>query len=197
MAARTFEDSTGAVWEVFEVHRASNNPVAVSAGLEQGWLAFVNGPTKRRLAPFPSGWEAATPMELERLCAGARLVSQPRIAGRETRTRLRPRKADQAGAAESPALTTGAAPHAASGQDRLAIPEARLESLVGGEDTSVEGTVRAFAHQARRLGLPAIEAMVRLKALLLKDFPAPDSEARDMRRVRRWFVETYYFERNA
>jgi hypothetical protein len=63
------------------------------------------------------------------------------------------------------------------------------------EGASVEGTVRAFAHRARALGLPAIEALVRLRVLLQTNHPEPDSEARDLRRVRRWFVETYYFER--
>jgi hypothetical protein len=67
---------------------------------------------------------------------------------------------------------------------------------VTGQGQSVEATVRAFAQQARTLGLPAIEAMMRLKALLLTAHPGPDSEARDKRQVRRWFVETYYFERD-
>jgi hypothetical protein len=78
------------------------------------------------------------------------------------------------------------------------IPDAGTDSVAGsGDGKAVEDTVRAFAHQARTLGLPAIQAMLRLKALLLTNHPAPESEARNMRLVRRWFVEAYYFERNA
>jgi hypothetical protein len=61
---------------------------------------------------------------------------------------------------------------------------------------SVEDTVREFAHQARATGLPAIEAMVRLKALLTRVFTDPTSPARDVRAVRRWFVDAYYFKRD-
>jgi hypothetical protein len=194
MAARTFEDSTGATWEVFEVHRASTQ-AGVSAGLEKGWLAFVSGSSKRRLAPFPPGWESATPVELERLCAAARVALQPRIAGRETQPR--PKQAGQAGAGEPPAhISTEHAPRRGDTGGGLPVPEAGREPVAPGNGESVEAMVRAFAHQARASGLPAVEAMLRLKALLLKEHPAPDSEARDKRRVRRWFVEAYYFERN-
>src|SRR6185436_13637056 len=62
--ARQFEDSTGTMWEVFEVHRSSEAPRGVSAGLEKGWLAFVSAHGKRRLAPFPESWESATEREL-------------------------------------------------------------------------------------------------------------------------------------
>jgi hypothetical protein len=139
--------------------------------MEKGWLAFVNGSTKRRLAPFPPDWAVATPAELERLCAAGR-VATPRIAGGDARPQARPQK---------PAGPEG--------------PES--SSFTAGDGESVEETVRAFARQARTVGLPAIEAMMRLKALLLTAHPGPDSEARDKRRVRRWFVEAYYFERNA
>ena len=56
-------------------------------------------------------------------------------------------------------------------------------------------------HEARGAKIPAIEAMVRLKSMLVEQFGAAEvapeiaEEARDMRLVRRWFVETYYFER--
>src|SRR4051812_7870927 len=123
MAARTFQDSAGVLWEVFEVQRASTKPGAVSSGLEHGWLAFVSGATKRRLAPFPPGWADAAPAELERLCAAAR-AARPRIAGRES---LPERPLDRAEDLE-PVIT----------------PE---------EGATVEGTVRAFAKRARALGL--------------------------------------------
>jgi hypothetical protein len=166
VTARIFEDSLGAVWEVFEVRRSTQKPGAVTSGLEHGWLAFVSGETKRRLAPFPPEWETAAVPELQRLCAMAHAVSTPRFPLDEE-TRLKRRAARAAEATVAP-------------------PTHR----------SVEETVRTFAHEARSSGLAAIEAMLRLKALLHATYPEPDSEARDIRRVRRWFVEAYYFERD-
>jgi hypothetical protein len=161
VAARTFEDSSGAVWEVFEVHRSSRAVGGVSGGLESGWLAFVSGERKRRLAPFPAGWEKAPVTELERLCAMARVAPPHK------------HQVDQPADGETLPATPGEVP------------------------ASVEATVRAFAHRARARSVPAVDAMVELKALLARTYPDPSSEARDLRRVRRWFVEAYYFERDA
>jgi hypothetical protein len=167
VTARTFEDSAGAIWEVFEVHRSTQKPGAVTSGLEHGWLAFVSGETKRRLAPFPPEWETAGVPELERLCAMARVAPTPHFPlDEETRRARRDARAAEPSTAAPP-------------------PQ------------SVEQTVRNFAHEARSSGVAAIEAMLRLKALLNATYPEPDSEARDIRRVRRWFVEAYYFERDA
>lgn len=196
MAARTFEDSRGEVWEVFEVHRASAKPGAVSAGLEHGWLAFVNGGEKRRLAPFPTDWERADVSELERLCAQARAAVPRRSDGRrsfphvaEVTDAIEPSRDHTAPPPES-VRTSGNHPTIISrGAGELASPT--------GELADVEAAVRGFAHEARVTGVPAIEAMVRLKAMLLQRFPGTTHAARDMRRVRRWFVEAYYFERNA
>ena len=178
MAARTFEDSAGTIWEVFEVHRSSNKAVTVSTGLEGGWLAFVSGDQKRRLAPFPSEWETIAAPELERLCRAARVAPQPKYPfdpnARERRRKPRPESAERSG---TPSHTP---PFSAP-----------LQTL---SDATVEGTVRHFAHDARSRAMPAIEAMVQLKRLLAERFPDPGSDARDMRAVRRWFVETYYFE---
>lgn len=171
------------------MRRTSQKALAVSVGLEHGWLSFVNGASKRRLAPFPREWETATAAELERLCAMARVVHQldetapapsppagevasARASSRERAPRIRPTRTSQPFAAgELPIVST------ATGAD------------------SVESTVRTFAHQARASQLPAIEAMVRLKALLARVYPEPSSSARDLRAVRRWFVDAFYFER--
>jgi hypothetical protein len=182
--ARTFEDSTGVVWEVFEVHRTSQKAGAVSAGLERGWLAFVSGDGKRRLAPFPSEWETVDAAELERLCGMARIA---RATG-----------------------LTSSARGAANGASTTRIPRIRparhsreealaSERAIGASATSanpVEQTVRDFAREARARALPAIGAMVQLKALLGRVYPGSESGARDVRAVRRWFVESYYFERD-
>ncbi len=169
MAARTFTDSAGLTWDVFEVHRASQKPGAVSAGLEQGWLAFASGEHKRRLAPFPPDWASISDDELALLCEAARQAPAPRYPlDQPLRPRIR-RTVERA--VESPSA-------AATGD-------------------GVQATVRAFAREARTRGLPAVAAMLELKTLLLERYPAADSEARDRKLVRRWFVEAYYFDRNA
>lgn len=171
MAARTFTDSAGLTWDVFEVHRASQKAGAVSRGLENGWLAFASGEQKRRLAPFPASWETSSDAELEALCAAARHAPVARFPlDRPPRPRIRRSTLD--GEAD-PAGNTSAAP------------------------AVVESTVRGFAHDARARGLPAVAAMLELKALLQQRHPEPDSQARDRQLVRRWFVEAYYFERDA
>jgi hypothetical protein len=185
--ARTFEDSTGVVWEVFEVHRSSQKAGAVSAGLERGWLAFVSGDSKRRLAPFPQEWQTADATELERLCGMARLAG---AAGRTRDAR--------GGTSEASVPTRPRTPRIRpTVQAREAVPESEVP--VGASATSVnpvERTVREFAYEARARGLPAIGAMVQLKALLGRVYQGDDPVARDMRAVRRWFVESYYFERD-
>jgi hypothetical protein len=190
--ARTFEDSAGTVWEVFEVRRSSQNAQAVTAGLELGWLAFISGSQKRRLAPYPRDWHELSDAELERLCESAR-IARPTGFGPV-------RRADGAAFDGTPRVRV---PRIRPARISEATPEIGellgdlpITSSATGAD-SVEDTVRAFAHQARSRGLPAIEAMVRLKALLVSVYTDSGSVARDLRSVRRWFVEAYYFERDA
>jgi hypothetical protein len=192
VSARTFEDSAGTVWEVFEVKRSSDKAQAVTAGLELGWLAFVSSDQKRRLAPFPPDWKTVADGELERLCSTARVA--------------RPAAFATSSSPVEPAERVGG-----DGASRTRIPRIRPARIVesrpapGGlpiegsarSTDSVEDTVREFAHQGRARGLPAIEAMVRLKALLARVYTDAGSVARDLRSVRRWFVEAYYFERGA
>lgn len=192
MPARTFEDSTGAVWEVFEVHRSLTHPGSVSGGLEQGWLAFMSGERKRRLAPFPREWETAPDPELERLCSAARAVSPTRFPFDPSTRDRRRKEREAAGPADTGARRRADDSTAGEfGEVHLDVPNATVQSGAEG----VEMTVREFAHQARARGLPAIDAMVQLKALLQAKFADPNSDARNLRLVRRWFVEAYYFER--
>jgi hypothetical protein len=190
VSARTFEDSAGTVWEVFEVKRSSHKAQAVTAGLELGWLAFVSSDQKRRLAPFPSDWKTAADGELERLCGTAR-VARPAAftAGSRFVEPLGQVGGDGASRSRVPRIRPA---HVA--ETRPATGDLPIVSSATSTD-SVEGTVRDFAHQARARGLPAIEAMVRLKALLTRVYTDAGSVARDLRSVRRWFVEAYYFER--
>jgi hypothetical protein len=189
MPARTFEDSAGVVWEVFEVHRSSQKSGAVSAGLEKGWLAFVSGDAKRRLAPFPSEWLTADVKELERLCSIARVA-------RATGITKRVRSTEGRSAAAPPAPRPPVPRIRPSQHSRAPFPDGeRLVTASASPTSPPERTVREFAHEARARGLPAIGAMIELKGLLSRLYPESDSPARDVRSVRRWFVESYYFER--
>ena len=185
VAARTFEDSSGVVWEVFEVHRTSESPRGVSTGLEKGWLSFVSETGKRRLAPFPTVWREASDQELERLCAQARVARPPRFNEQPTsaiegRSFARPYTG-------LPAVVT--------------VPSIEEPAPDAVGDEVVRAIVRAFARDARLNKLPAIEAMVRLKGVLHERFAASDADpdlkavATDLARVRRWFVEAFYFDR--
>ena len=171
---------------MFEVHRTSEAPRGVSAGLEKGWLSFVSDTGKRRLAPFPTVWREATDLELERLCSQARVAKPPRFNAQPTsavagRSFAEPYVVHQA--AQAGPVTDGARPDAV-------------------EEEVVRAIVRAFAHDARLNKLPAIEAMVRLKALLHERYGGPEAApevravATDVARVRRWFVEAFYFDRS-
>ena len=187
MTARSFEDSSGVIWEVFEVHRTSEAPRGVSSGLEKGWLSFVSDSGKRRLAPIPTVWREATDLELEQFCARARVAKPPRFNAQSTsavggRSFAKPHE----GVKDTRAERAGEVPP----------PE------VSDEDEVVQGIVRAFAQESRLNKLPAIEAMVRLKGLLHDRYggadtaPALRAVATDVARVRRWFVEAFYFDRS-
>jgi hypothetical protein len=186
MTARTFEDTSGAQWEVFEVHRSSHKSGTVSAGLEAGWLAFVNGETKRRLAPFPANWAVLSDAELARLCSSARSAPPARYPFERP---LRPRIRRSSSTGE---LSNGGAPSVVAQPPLSDDDPSSASGAIGGE---VELTVRNFAREARARELPVVEAMIELKAMLAQRHPEPESPARDKRRVRRWFVETYYFDK--
>lgn len=183
MPARTFQDSEGTVWEVFEVRRQSEAPRGVSEGLEGGWLTFASESGKRRLAPFPGGWERAAPSELEEMCAQAREANA-------TRFRREPRPEGSRITQELIARDDAAATHAHQSQEAA--------DAVSSDAEPIRADIRAFARQARADRLSAVEAMVRLKAELLERYgsalPAQRAIARDLRSIRRWFVEAFYFE---
>ena len=174
------------LWEVFQVQRASEAPRGVSMGLEKGWLSFTSASGRRRLAPFPADWESVPELELERMCGAARVANVARYA----------RTGEHPVVDQRSTLPADKAVRASSQRADTLVPDDREE------ESLVRDTVRVFAADARAHKLPAIEAMVRLKALLLEryggdDNVAPDTrkDASDMRRVRRWFVEAFYFER--
>lgn len=187
VTARIFQDSAGTTWEVFQVHRASEAPRGVSTGLEHGWLAFVSAQGKRRLAPFPVWWESASAQELERLCAAAR-VANPARFGDAMRNPPTPLERGSRSALPWASPFEGGT----TGQER---PQVSVNL--------VRDAVRRFAHEARGNRLSAVNAMIQLKALLDARFGGPDvssetaSDAKDLRKVRRWFVEAFYFDRRS
>lgn len=69
---RSFRDSDGCAWTVFEVRRVvsalAGKPVT-SPSLGGGWLCFENGSAKRRLLRFPDRWREFGEPELQRLLA--------------------------------------------------------------------------------------------------------------------------------
>jgi hypothetical protein len=72
---RTFIDTHGTEWTVFEVKRSVVGPSGrvsfLPDGLSHGWLCFESELGKRRLPRFPSNWRQFTDRELETLVRAA------------------------------------------------------------------------------------------------------------------------------
>lgn len=70
MALRTFHDSAGVEWQVWDVRPPQLAVPYLPEGVQEGgWLAFRAGDQMRRLRPIPDDWETISPQDLERLCA--------------------------------------------------------------------------------------------------------------------------------
>jgi hypothetical protein len=58
MTTRNLIDSSGTIWEVFEVYPGEKRTAdRVPAAFREGWLCFQSFTERRRLAPIPKGWE--------------------------------------------------------------------------------------------------------------------------------------------
>jgi hypothetical protein len=81
---RTFKDSTGTEWTVFEVRRGGDesNWAYLPRGFRSGWLCFESAQGKRRLSPVPDGWKTLDVDDLERMLGRATGVSRSRAADR-------------------------------------------------------------------------------------------------------------------
>src|SRR5688572_31864066 len=67
---RTFRDSDGTEWTVFEVRRQLSSRGDLSylpGGFSNGWLCFESATAKRRLVTYPERWREFTDAELEKL----------------------------------------------------------------------------------------------------------------------------------
>jgi hypothetical protein len=85
MALRSFTDSQGKAWRVWNVvpqYAAIRDEEMMTPGLQGGWLCFDSGTEKRRLSPIPDGWESAEMDALEGYCRQAAPV-QSRAAAAE------------------------------------------------------------------------------------------------------------------
>ena len=67
MAHRTFADTNGTTWEVWDV-RPDTKPghEAFSGVPVGGWLCFQSGSIRRRLMPIPPGWDRVADDQLLR-----------------------------------------------------------------------------------------------------------------------------------
>ena len=87
MALREFTDRRGNSWRVWETRPTTDN---VRPELQDGWLTFEQGETRRRLAPIPERWAECSELELRRLCTAA----QPERARRREAPEWRSAGAD-------------------------------------------------------------------------------------------------------
>ena len=69
-----FVDSNGVNWRVWQTVPTSRT--SVSGEFENGWLTFESASGRKRLAPVPSNWDAATPERLEMMCRAATDVAR-------------------------------------------------------------------------------------------------------------------------
>lgn len=72
-----FTDAESRGWEV----RAIRHPLLparharlMAPAYAEGWLLFTSGEERRRYAPLPADWRAASEAQLREWCAGATLV---------------------------------------------------------------------------------------------------------------------------
>ena len=85
MGFRTFSDPEGREWRVWDVipsreaDPGSRSYGYLPAEMAEGWLCFEAADQKRRLTPFPTGWEEYDDERMEALCRAALPVA-PRAA---------------------------------------------------------------------------------------------------------------------
>jgi hypothetical protein len=77
---RTFRDSNGTAWTVFEVRRevssTGDTRSFLPGGFNDGWLCFETSGAKRRLTKYPARWREFTDDELIKLLEQAQVAPQ-------------------------------------------------------------------------------------------------------------------------
>ncbi|MEP6732665.1 MAG: hypothetical protein ABJE10_18620 [bacterium] len=72
MAVREITDERGEVWQVFAVHPGTESGAnSLTDTFKGGWLCFLSGKGRRRVAPIPEGWEAMSDHSLRRMLSVA------------------------------------------------------------------------------------------------------------------------------
>lgn len=173
MPTRELTDTDGQRWEIFEVRRSFAGR-SVSSALNEGWLAFQSGDTKRRLPNYPADWAQLPEAQLWALFAQASRIS---VASGRTAIAASLLVRDTQAPSDTPAVDI---------EDPASSNPVRLEG-------SREDTVRAFARQARANGETVVQAAVKLKRFLADAGQDMGRAAR--KRDREWFIESFYLER--
>ena len=84
MAFRTFRDPEGREWQVWDVvpsreeEFGSGWPGYLPPEMAEGWLCFEAADQKRRLSPYPHGWEERDEAGIHALCQNALPVTRRR-----------------------------------------------------------------------------------------------------------------------
>jgi hypothetical protein len=82
MALREFDGPGGHRWKAWDVTSAQIHPKTRAEDymrdLADGWIVFerVDGEEKRRLSPYPAGWQSCSDEEVAALCASAEIVTR-------------------------------------------------------------------------------------------------------------------------
>ena len=208
MPIRTFQDPSGAEWEVFEVHRRNDRPTAVRPALSAGWLAFVSGQKKRRLPQYPSDWIELKDDELYELLGAAFVVVHPasssaRTSGsvspsigeareRRVERRSRPRLSSQAPTVPltglpdlEVAVTSASTPADMAAEGHPVARPPTITGVLGSKGT--EELIRGHARHARQNGVSVIEGMILVKRAL-----GEDVTRETIKQHRKVFVEEFY-----
>jgi hypothetical protein len=78
---RTFADSTGVEWTVYEVKKRGGSTGRWSYLPDEfgdGWLCFESEASKRRLTPIPVRWRDLSDRQLQQMLGDAQPVNRPR-----------------------------------------------------------------------------------------------------------------------
>ena len=75
MPERTFQDSSGTEWLVYDCAPKGDVMRGFAKDYQAGWLCFQSANEKRRLVKFPTDWESYSAQKLEELCEAAVIVS--------------------------------------------------------------------------------------------------------------------------
>lgn len=83
---KTFRDSAGTDWTVFEVRRnvdSKSDWSYLPGGFSDGWLCFESATAKKRLVRYPERWREFSDAELEALLQQAQQAPRSSLSLRD------------------------------------------------------------------------------------------------------------------